>query len=454
MTIRELRQLWDKLGQEYRTLLDGAEDGVITPDLQEKLDDIRERRDGIARNIQARAALEGDELPAVEDRADPGSSEAPEGTEPEDRTEDPETEVRTRVLEARAELPREARRPFRDLGEQLRAVASAVNTDVSPHPRLLGIAAEHRAATGQNEAVGSEGGFLVEQELAQGLVRRTIDSSMLLSRLRTRPVGARANGVRFNTLKENSRADGSRHGGVLGYWVAEAGQIDVTKMEFEARELRLKKVAAMVAAAQEMLDDAAFLEAEISDLVPEELRWQVEAAVFAGDGVGKPLGFRQVPAYIEVAKEGSQVADTVVAENVAKMWGRMPARAYATAIWVVDQSVLPQLPLLKIGDMPVWQPNFAESPQGTILGRPILVSEQAEPVGDRGDIELVDPQSYMLISKGGVRRAVSMHVRFLFDEMMFRFTYRVDGQPLFRQALTPANGGPTLSPFVSLAART
>jgi hypothetical protein len=37
--------------------------------------------------------------------------------------------------------------------------------------------------------------------------------------------------------------------------------------------------------------------------------------------------------------------------------------------------------------------------------------------------------------------------------MCFRFTQRLDGQVLWNTALTPKNGGPTLSPFVTLQAR-
>jgi hypothetical protein len=46
-----------------------------------------------------------------------------------------------------------------------------------------------------------------------------------------------------------------------------------------------------------------------------------------------------------------------------------------------------------------------------------------------------------------------MHVRFSYDEMAFRITYRVNGQPAWKTALTPKNGNSTVSPFVTLEAR-
>ncbi len=60
---------------------------------------------------------------------------------------------------------------------------------------------------------------------------------------------------------------------------------------------------------------------------------------------------------------------------------------------------------------------------------------------------------YVLIDKGGVQEDVSMHVRFIYGESTLRWTARVNGQPKWRTALTPANGTATKSPFVALATR-
>jgi hypothetical protein len=46
-----------------------------------------------------------------------------------------------------------------------------------------------------------------------------------------------------------------------------------------------------------------------------------------------------------------------------------------------------------------------------------------------------------------------MHVAFLTDEMTFRITYRVDGEPIWNAPLTPYKGANTLSPFVTLQSR-
>jgi HK97 family phage major capsid protein len=79
--------------------------------------------------------------------------------------------------------------------------------------------------------------------------------------------------------------------------------------------------------------------------------------------------------------------------------------------------------------------------------------EQCSTLGDKGDIILADFSQYLLIDKGQMQNATSIHVKFVNDETAFRFVYRLDGQPMWNSALTPYKGSDTLSPFVTLAER-
>jgi hypothetical protein len=49
--------------------------------------------------------------------------------------------------------------------------------------------------------------------------------------------------------------------------------------------------------------------------------------------------------------------------------------------------------------------------------------------------------------------AVSAHVQFISDQLVFRFTLRVDGMPGWASPVTAFNGSGQRSPFVALAAR-
>jgi len=318
---------------------------------------------------------------------------------------------------------------------------------------------EMRAATGLSEGVPADGGFLVQTAHATELLRMAMDASTLARRCRNIPVGATANGLTINGIDETSRATGSRWGGVRGYWLAEADEKTASKPKFRKMELKLKKLAALCYATDELLDDAAALGAVISEAFPEEFAWLIDDAIIRGNGAGQPLGILNSPSLVTVAKEAGQTADTIVYENIVKMWSRMIARSRRNATWYINQDIEPQLftmaLVVGVGGVPVYLPanGAAGAPYGTLMGRPVEPIEQADTLGDLGDIMLLDLSQYMTIDKGGVERAESIHVRFVYDETVFRFVTRVDGQPMWSSTLTPANSTNTLSPFVTLAAR-
>ncbi len=87
------------------------------------------------------------------------------------------------------------------------------------------------------------------------------------------------------------------------------------------------------------------------------------------------------------------------------------------------------------------------------MGRPVIPLEYCATLGTVGDIMLADWSQYAVIDKGAIQSASSMHVQFTTDEMAFRFTYRIDGQPTWDSALTPFKGSDTQSPFIKLATR-
>src|SRR5580704_1668174 len=99
--------------------------------------------------------------------------------------------------------------------------------------------------------------------------------------------------------------------------------------------------------------------------------------------------------------------------------------------------------------------GLAGAPYGTLLGLPVLPIEQASGLSTLGDIMLLSlADDYILINKA-MTSASSMHVRFIFDEMTYRWTYPIVGRPVLQSAITPykATTATTLSPFVALAAR-
>jgi HK97 family phage major capsid protein len=89
-----------------------------------------------------------------------------------------------------------------------------------------------------------------------------------------------------------------------------------------------------------------------------------------------------------------------------------------------------------------------------MLGKPVIAIEQAASVGTEGDVIFADLGQYIVGDKGGLNSATSIHVAFTTDQTAFRFIYRVNGEPVWHQPLTPYKGtSDTLSPYVTLQTR-
>lgn len=361
--------------------------------------------------------------------------------EPEDRSSE-KTEVKPTPA-------KDNEKRFASFGEQLMAAYRAAMPGGKVDERLT-----TRAASGLNETTPSDGGFLVQQDFVTELLKRTYETGILASKVKKIPISTNANGMKINAIDEDSRANGSRWGGVQTYWEGEADEITASKPKFRQMELSLKKLTGLCYATDELLQDAAALEAVIRQAFAEEFGFKIDDAILSGSGEGEPLGILNSGAIVTVAKEASQT-DTITVENLIKMWNRLWSRSRANAVWYINQELEPYLYTLKIGDKPVYIPagGLSEKPYGTLFGRPVVPIEQCSAAGEVGDIILADIGQYLLIDKGGIKSASSIHVRFLYDENVFRFIYRVDGKPIWTKPLTPYKGSATVSPFVTLAKR-
>lgn len=352
---------------------------------------------------------------------------------------------------------------FESFGEFLQAVAAAGRSDGREvDPRLLFEA----VASGTNVAFPSEGGFLIRQDFAAGIITRAYELGEILSRVRKIPVTG--NSIKLTAIDESSRVNGSRWGGVQSFWVAEADATTKSKPKFRQMDLNLHKLFTLGYATEELLEDAAAIEAVFNEAFAEEIQFKAEDAIVNGTGAGQPLGILTSGSLVSVAKETSQVAATFVSENAHKMWARAWSRGRRNSVWIYNQDMDPQLFQLNIkvknvaggenvGGFAYVGFKMAGSdgnsgPFHMLMGRPMIPVEYCATLGTKGDIILCDFSQYLLIDKSP-RSAVSMHVRFLNDEQTFRLIYRLDGQPAWNKPLTPFKGTNTLSPFVSLDTR-
>ena len=347
--------------------------------------------------------------------------------------------------------------PFKSFGEQLVAIANAQRGD-RVDQRLF-VPDLRAAPTGLGGTEGQEGGYLVRTQFSDEIFSKAHDAAVLLPRTDQIPIGPNADGLVVNTIEESSRASGSRWGGVSVARLNQGDTVTASKPLFGQMETRLISIMGLAYATDELLADSTALGAILGQSFAEEFAFVVDNEIYRGTGTGEMLGVLNASATVSIAKETGQLANTIVVENLVKMRARLWARSRGNSVWLINQDVEPELLTMGItvgtGGAPVYVPSggLSASPFDTILGRPVLPVEYCSTIGTVGDIALVDLSQFHTISKGGVQAAQSMHVRFINNESTFRWVTRINGQPKWRSALTPANGTNTQSPFVTLATR-
>lgn len=244
--------------------------------------------------------------------------------------------------------------------------------------------------------------------------------------------------------------------GVQARWRSEADQMTPSKLVTDPRSVPLHELYAFVLATGEMLEDAPRLRSRLTRKAGAAISWKRNESMMFGSGAGQPMGWMSGASLISVAKETGQAADTIVTQNVIKMFSRLMRVPGDKPVWLANPDTLPQLMTMTLGDKPIWMPpnGLVDAPGGILLGAPVRLSEHCTTVGDLGDLQLLSPKGYYALRReSGPQFAESIHLYFDYNLSAFRWMFRFGGQPYLSAAVAPAKGAATKSHFVALAAR-
>jgi HK97 family phage major capsid protein len=292
-----------------------------------------------------------------------------------------------------------------------------------------------------------DGGFLVPEQFRAELLRLSLDTALVRGRARTIPMSSLKLKI---PMIDSSTNVGSVHGGMIAYWTEESAQLVESQARFASVLLEAQKLTGYSAIPNELLADAPGFDALIMSMWPEALAFFEDLAFIRGSGVGEPLGFLgNAATVVQTSNNGAN--NTITSTDIFNMYARMLPGSLARAVWVISPNALPQLFKMAAADnSPIFISNIAGAAPLTILGRPVLVSEKMRTLGTQGDIAFVDFGYYLIGDRQVMQVADSGDYRFGYDQTAFRIISRVDGRPWLNSAITPANGGDTLSPFVEL----
>ena len=303
------------------------------------------------------------------------------------------------------------------------------------------------------ETIPSDGGFLVPTEYAAKIHSVSLENELVLPRAFVQPMISSEIKIPGMSIGNHGTA---LMGGFTASYTAETSTISEANPKTRSMTLHARKLTGLLRFSAELAQDTPGGEQQIINLCGQGLGWYRDQAFLKGTGAGQPLGILNSDCLVEVSPEDGQAADSIVYSNLTKMLSRLYSGSFKNAVWVCHQSTIPRLLELSIAvgtggsNVPVLSETDG---QFKILTRPVLFTEKTEPLGSKGDIMLCDFTQFVVGLRAGMRFDTSIHPGFLTDEIYARIIERHDGQPLWDEALTLADGETTVSPFVVLGAR-
>jgi HK97 family phage major capsid protein len=237
--------------------------------------------------------------------------------------------------------------------------------------------------------------------------------------------------------------------------------VTASRPTFAEGQLKARKISGLVYLTEELFRDTNAMDTFATAAISKEMAFSLENAIITGNGAYKPLGVLNSTGLLVVPAAVGQTGGTIVAQNVVDAYARCWSPSRKTAVWVVNGEAEKQLITLTLpvgaggSTIELYHPTEdpVNQPFATMLGCPVIPSEYSPVAGTVGDLLLCDFSRYIVGMKEVMTAAVSIHVAFLTDEFAFRFTMRVDGQPIDRAPILPLNGSATTSSFVAIAAR-
>lgn len=318
-----------------------------------------------------------------------------------------------------------------------------------------------------NEDDDSQGGYLVPTQFATTLLQTAMDNAIVRPRATFVPMNT--NQIQFPAIRnyDHTVAGSGMYGGIQIYRTCEAGDKTPSKPTFGQVQLTLHKLIGLIYVSDELLEDSPIsIEPLLNTMFGKTIAWKEDNDfINSGTGAGMPLSVLNAACTVSVTRDaGDQYLNY---QDIANMWSRLHPASMANSVWLINNSLLPYLmgmchvckddngSDISCGATPVYIPSnsAAGSPYGTLLGRPVIVTEHCSAKGSSGDIMLCDFSQYLIGGKAGKTTPTwesSIHVSFLTDETAFRAVLRNDGKPWWETYLSPKHGSATLSPFIVL----
>ncbi|EDT75852.1 phage major capsid protein [Clostridium butyricum] len=245
---------------------------------------------------------------------------------------------------------------------------------------------ETRAASSMNTTTNAEGGFVVNKELSQNIIKEIKDRSDVYKFF---------NGT---SIKGNLRIPKQASSGTAE-WVTENPTTDPTATipTLDIIELGQNRLYRESAITQQMvnveeLDLQGFVKVDIADTMTDA----IESAIFNGTGTGQPTGIVN-----GIKAKNKITVDTrgeITVDDFKKAKAKIKQNIVKNAKWFMNAETFLLVDLIKDGmGRPLLQPNVADGTGYTILGLPVVLTDAMALPTDTGAkclVVLATPEAY------------------------------------------------------------
>ncbi|MCL6443921.1 MAG: phage major capsid protein [Alicyclobacillus sp.] len=299
----------------------------------------------------------------------------------------------------------------------------------------------------QSMGTGSEGGYAVPPQFRQTMLALQGESSIVRSRATVIPAGDPPD-AQITMPALNQGANGA-YGGVSVSWISEGAAVPDTGFSLLEVSLQPNEVAASVTLTNKLLRNWSAASALTAALLQAAAQKAEDVAFLSGDGTGKPAGVLSGAGAIAVNRA---TANQISVDDINGMLAKLLPESQSNAVWVANQSTLPQLATLKdaVGNFIFVRGDITRGIPSTLYGMPIVFTGRTPALGNKGDLMLVDFSKYLIKDGSGPFVEASPHVQFQNNKTVIKITWNVDGKPWVTAPLTLDDGVSTASPYVVL----
>jgi HK97 family phage major capsid protein len=235
-------------------------------------------------------------------------------------------------------------------------------------------------------------------------------------------------------------------GGVRGEWKPEGGTFTAVDPEIENMTLKAHKAGIFCDVTREASQNAQNLVRELNTQMVRAAVYMLDDAIINGTGIGQPLGILNADSAVDVTRA---LASNVSFGDIVNMYKRLYPGFVKGAAWFASPDVLGELLTLQDpASSYIWMPSevgVGNSRPGYLLGLPLYISDKVPKLGSTGDLILANLGAYAVAVAQEVVLEKTESAKWYQDIMSFRAILRCDAAPLMGSAISPKNGGESLS---------